>query len=69
MSKPLEPSELAEKIDWEGSLVDVLEYAYKSEHLSDADPDLKEAWERLCELWPDFSAAMDAVEDLLRHHS
>ena len=59
--------EFAQKIDWEGGVIDALEYGLKS---TDVEPgDLRDAWKTLQYWWDhlegDLSVVQRMIDDLL----
>jgi hypothetical protein len=63
MAEKMTPEEFADKVEWEGDVIEALEYGLTAEDLVDGP--LKTAWGRLEEAWKDFKPALDAVEELL----
>lgn len=60
------PLELAQKIDWEGGIVDALQYYGLDEMaLDDSDPELKSRWDELVREYRKFEPLVDAVYELL----
>lgn len=62
--KPMTPDEFSEACDWSGGLVYAMFDGINNEDdLNNEDPELKEAWNTLCEVWPDF---LFRVEEVLK---
>lgn len=61
--KRMTESDFAAKIEWEGGIVDALEYGLK---YSDCEPgELRNAWEKLEVKWATIQDEINAVEDIL----
>lgn len=59
------PEEFIAKIEWEGGVLDALEYGLRAEDLDDSDPELKGAWSDLRNDWVNFEPALRNVEEMV----
>lgn len=59
------PEEFAAKVQWEGGVLDALEYGLRSTHLDDSNPALKGGWMELETLWMNFEPLLVGVEVLI----
>jgi hypothetical protein len=57
--------ELANKIEWEGGIIDALDYGIKTENMPEGDTELAEAWGKLEAAYHELTPLTDAVEKLL----
>jgi hypothetical protein len=56
---------LAAKIEWEGGLMEALDYGIKTEMMPEGDTELAEAWAKLEASFRETSKLGDAVEKLI----
>ena len=56
---------LAGKIEWEGGLMEALDYGITTEMMPEGDAELTEAWAKLEAAFKETSKLADAVEKLL----
>jgi hypothetical protein len=56
---------LAGKIEWEGGILEALDYGIKTGDMPEGDEELAEAWAKLEASFRQTSALAEAVEDLL----
>jgi hypothetical protein len=56
---------LAAKIEWEGGLMEALDYGITTEMMPEGDEELFVAWEKLEASFRETSKLADAVQDLL----
>ncbi len=57
--------DLAAKIEWEGGLMEALDYGIKTEMMPEGDAELAEAWAKLEASFRETSKLADAVTELL----
>lgn len=57
--------DLAAKIEWEGGLMEALDYGIKTEMMPEGDAELTEAWAKLEASFRETSRLADAVQELL----
>jgi len=60
---------LAAKVEWEGDVLDALDYGIKTDMMPEGDAELVEAWRKLEAAWRQLSPLADAVADLLEGSS
>ena len=65
MSGQMTPDEFVNKVDWEGGVLDALEYGLRSTELDDSNPALKGGWIELEKAWVDFEPLLHGVEQLV----
>jgi hypothetical protein len=51
---------LAQKVQWEGGVLDALQYGIRADEID--DPDVSEAWRKLESLWAELESAAYAME-------
>lgn len=56
---------LRDKIEWEGGLIDSLEYGIGTTDMPEGDTELTEAWTRLADAWRALEPFAEAVQDML----
>jgi hypothetical protein len=56
---------LAAKIEWEGGILEAVDYGIKTEDMPEGDAELTEAWAKLEASFAETSKLADAVEKLL----
>ena len=56
---------LAGKIEWEGGVMEALDYGIKTEDMPEGDTELIEAWDRLATAYHELEPLADAVAKLL----
>jgi len=56
---------LAAKIEWEGGVLEALDYGITTGDMPEGDAELAEAWGKLEAAWKQLSPLADAVTDLL----
>ena len=56
---------LAAKIEWEGGLMEALDYGITTEMMPEGDAELAEAWTKLEASFKETSKLADVVQDLL----
>jgi hypothetical protein len=56
---------LASKIEWEGGLMEALDYGIKTSQMPEGDEELAGAWNRLATAYHELAPLADAVEALL----
>ena len=66
----LSDQEFALKVEWEGGVVDALDYGLRASDLDDSNPTLKALWLDIEQQWlesfePAVRALEDALEDVL----
>ena len=57
--------DLAGKIEWEGGVIESLDYGITTDMMPEGDAELTEAWGKLEAAWKQLSPLADAVEKLL----
>jgi len=57
--------ELADKIDWEGGLMEALDYGITTDMMPEGDAELTEAWGKLAIAYHEATLLADVVEKLL----
>lgn len=55
---------LAEKVDWEGGVIEALEYGIRSGDI--ADPEVATVWRRVEQLWSELRPAVRQIERTLQ---
>lgn len=66
MSGQMTPAEFAGKVEWEGGVLDALDYGLRADDLDDSNPELKAAWRDLARRWAeDFEPGLRNVERML----
>ncbi len=55
---------LAEKVDWEGGVIEALEYGIRSSDI--ADPEVATVWRRVEQLWTELRPAVRQIERSLQ---
>lgn len=53
------------KIEWEGGIMEVLDYGITTTDLPEGDTELTEAWDKLATAYHEMTPLVDAVEKLL----
>ena len=56
---------LAGKIEWEGGILEALDYGIKTEYMPEGDTELTEAWAKLEASFRETAKLADAVANLL----
>ena len=56
---------LAAKIEWEGGILEALDYGIRTGDMPEGDTELAEAWEKLEAAWKQLNPLADAVTELL----
>jgi len=64
MDKRLTLARLANKVDWEGGILEAIEYGVTREHI--ADPEVAELWGRLEALYSEMTPAIGRLNRLMR---
>ena len=64
MDKTLTVARLAHKVDWEGGILEAIEYGVTREQI--ADPEAAELWGRLETLYSEMTPAMSRLHRLMR---
>lgn len=59
------PIELAGKVEWEGGVLQAIDYGLVADDLDDSNPDLKSAWVNLCNAYKNFHGLLEDVESQL----
>jgi len=59
------PIDLANKIEWEGGILEVIDYGLGPDDLDDSDSGLKFAWVALCRAYPSVEELRQEVMDRL----
>lgn len=54
-----------DKIEWEGGIMEALDYGIKTEDMPEGDTELAEAWEKLRTAWKALEPLTTAVSKLL----
>lgn len=58
--KPMTEEDFAEKVQWEGGVIDALEYGLKAEHVEPGD--LRNDWAVLASYYDDMHEILEVVE-------
>lgn len=58
-------AEVAEKVGWEGGIIDAVEYGLTVDDMPEGDTELREAWNALLTAWRGLIPLEEAVERLL----
>ena len=61
----LTPDEFASKVEWEGGVIDALEYGLRETEMDGSDPAFQTAWAALREQWDVIRPYIDKVEQIL----
>ena len=56
---------LAGKIEWEGGILEAVEYGLKTTDMPEGDTELIEAWDKLAIAYHELTPFLDAVKKLL----
>ena len=56
---------LADKIQWEGGILEAVDYGIKTEDMPEGDTELTEAWAKLEATWKQLSPLADAIAKML----
>lgn len=56
---------VAGKIEWEGGIMEALDYGVRAEHMPEGDKELIRAWSALEDAYRAVKKLADAVDDLL----
>lgn len=59
------PAEFAGKVEWEGGVLDALDYGLRADDLDDSNPELKAAWRDLARRWAEVEPDVRNVERML----
>ncbi len=57
--------DLAAKIEWEGGILEAVDYGITTEMMPEGDAELTEAWNKLATAYHEMAPFADAVEKLL----
>lgn len=62
-TEPMTDSGFASKVEWEGGVIEALEYGLKPTDAPEGP--IRDAWTRVYDLWQQFEPAMGQVNELL----
>ena len=60
--------ELWDKIDWEGGVLEAVEYGITVDWLPDGDSEIREAWQVLVDVYKSLRPALNKVNSLLEEY-
>ena len=63
MTEPMTAADFASKVEWEGGVMEALDYGLKPAHAPEGP--IREAWTRLYQVWQQLSPIADEVSRLL----
>ena len=62
------PQEFVRKVDWEGGVIDALDYGLRAKDMDDSNPAFKAGWQELERLWLDFEPMLRAMETMIEEN-